>query len=156
MSKTTRRNLSFDDLEGKVLLSAGMADPAAAVHRATTHGLSLKGMLTGAPSPAGPVVNSFAIKGNAVAMGRVKGTLTLAIPLTSGHSPNLSGATLTLRNSLGSVQLTIGKSTVKYYNYLITSGSGSFASASGSGLITLYFSQKRFNTVLLVVHSRPY
>jgi hypothetical protein len=47
MSKPPRRTLSFDSLEGKVLLSTGMTDPAATVQRPTTHGLFLKGVLTG-------------------------------------------------------------------------------------------------------------
>ena len=34
MSRTTRRTLAFDAMEGRVLLSSGMADPAAVVHRA--------------------------------------------------------------------------------------------------------------------------
>ena len=156
MSKTTRRTLSFDSLEGKVLLSTGMADPAATVARATARGLSLKGILTGVSNPTGVAVTSFTVKGNAGAMGRVRGTLALAIPLTPGRAPKLSGAILTLTNRLGHVQLTIGKSSIPYYNYVITAGTGSFAGASGSGLITLHFSQRLFNSVVLVLHSHPH
>jgi hypothetical protein len=156
MSKTTRRTLSFDSLEGKVLLSTGMADPAATVARATARGLSLKGVLTGVSSPTGVAVTSFTVKGNAGAMGRVRGTLALAIPLVPGRAPKLSGAILTLTNRLGHIQLTIGKSSTVYYNYVITAGTGSFAGASGSGLITLHFSQRLFNSVALVLHSHPH
>jgi hypothetical protein len=153
MSRTTRRTLTFDSLEGKVLLSTGLADPAATVHRATARGLSLKGILTGVTSPTGVAVSSFTVKGNAGAMGRVKGSLTLAIPLAPGRAPNLSGAVLTLSNWQGRVQLAIGRSSSTFYDYVITSGTGSFASASGSGLIALHFSQKLYNSVVLVVHS---
>jgi hypothetical protein len=156
MSKTTRRTLSFDSLEGKVLLSTGMADPAATVARATARGLFLKGVLTGVSSPTGVAVNTFKVKGNAGSMGRVKGSLALAIPLAPGRVPKLGGAILTLANRQGHVQLTIGRSSNVYYNYVITSGSGSFASASGSGIITVHFSQQLFNSVVLVLHSRPH
>jgi hypothetical protein len=89
-------------------------------------------------------------------MGRVKGSLALAIPLAPGRAPNLSGASLTLANRQGHVQLTIGRSSTAYYNYVITAGSGSFASASGSGIVTLHFSQQLFNSVVLVLHSHPH
>jgi hypothetical protein len=155
MSKPSRRTLSFDSLEGKVLLSTGLADPAATVQRPTTHGLFLKGVLTGV-SPTGVAVSVLTVKGNAGSMGRVKGSLTLANPLAPGKAPNLSGGTLTLTNRQGLVQLTIGKSSTHYYDYVITGGTGRFGSASGSGLITLHFSQKVFNSVILVLHSHPH
>ena len=156
MSKATRRTLSFDSLEGKTLLSTGLADPAATVARATARGLFLKGVLIGVTSPTGTSGSSFTVKGSAGSMGRVRGSLTLAIPLAPGRAPNLSGSILTLTNRLGRVQLTIGRSSVKYYDYVITAGAGAFASASGSGVITLHFSQKLFNSIILVVHSHPH
>ena len=156
MSKPTRRTLSFDSLEGKVLLSTGMADPAATVQRPTTHGLFLKGVLTGVSSPTGVAVSVFTVKGNAGSMGRVKGSLALATPLAPAKAPNLSGAALTLANYRGLVQVTIGKSSTNYYDYVITGGTGHFAGASGSGLITLHFSQKVFNSIILVLHSHPH
>src|SRR5213592_2341187 len=113
MPKTTRRTLGFDSLEDKVLLSTGMADPA------TTRGLYLKGVLTGVynpnGSPNGVVVSTFTVKGSAGSMGKVKGTLALAKPLTPGGKPDLSAATLTLANRQGRVQLSIGTSSAKYY-----------------------------------------
>ncbi len=156
MSKTTRRTLSFDSLEGKVLLSTGLADPAATVARAAARGLSLKGVLTGVASASGGVVSAFTVKGNAASMGKVKGMLLLSIPLRSGRAPNLSDATLILTSRAGVVQVTIGRSSSIIYDYVITAGTGSFASASGSGLITLHFSQQRFNSVILVLHSHPH
>jgi hypothetical protein len=156
MSKTTRRTLSFDSLEGRVLLSTGMADPAATVARATARALFLKGVLTGVSSPTGVAVRTFTVKGSAGSMGRVKGSLALAIPLAPGRAPKLSGAILTLANRQGHVQLTIGRSSTTYYDYVITAGSGSFASASGSGIIALHFSQRLYNSVVLVLHSHPH
>ena len=160
MPKTTRRTLGFDSLEGKVLLSTGMADPAATVHRATTQGLYLKGVLTGVSNPNGPPngvgTSTFTVKGSAGSMGTVKGSLTLAKPLTPGGKPDLSAGALTLANRQGRVQLSIGTSSAKYYQYVITSGTGSFASASGSGVIALHFSRKLYNSVIIVLHSHPH
>ena len=45
-------------------------------------------------------------------------------------SSAVSGATLTLANYQGLVQLAIGKSSINYYDYVITGGTGRFASAS--------------------------
>ena len=42
MLKTKRRLPQFDCLEGKVLLSAGMADPAATVHRDASQTIPLE------------------------------------------------------------------------------------------------------------------
>jgi hypothetical protein len=146
-------------LEGKVLLSTGIRDPARVVHRATASGLSLKGVLTGtlspAGSPSGVPVTTFAVKGNAGSMGSVRGTFALTKALAPGRQPNLSNATLTLSNWKGRVQLTIGRSLNQYYNYVITSGNGHFATASGSGLITLHFNPQVFASVVLVLHSHP-
>ena len=47
MSKTTRRTLEFESLEGKVLLSAGMADPAATVFKLKAVRFHLNGNIAG-------------------------------------------------------------------------------------------------------------
>ena len=47
MLKTRRRLPQFDCLEGKVLLSVGMANPAASAHRETAKRFLLNGSLSG-------------------------------------------------------------------------------------------------------------
>jgi hypothetical protein len=157
MPKTKRRSLEFDSLEGKVFLSIGMANPAVAVHRAVVKRISLTGSLTGVYAPAGSpdgiVVNAFDVKGTLGSLGKVKGVFTLASPFVPGGKPNLSNASLILSNKKGTVGATIGTSSTKFYDFVITSGTGLYAMASGSGVITLHFSRKVFDYVMMTLHS---
>src|SRR4051812_43776147 len=119
MSRTQRRTLAFESLEGKVLLSRGMIPGAKAVpaivHRARATPFLLDGSVAGLPYGAihdrGIQVSSFNVVGRAKAMGRVNGSFHLANSLIpQGKMPDLSDATLTLSNSKGSVQLTMASS----------------------------------------------
>src|SRR5262245_45959642 len=115
MSKTSRRTLGFDSLEGKVLLSTGLADPAATIHLAKVKRFLLNGVLHGLPFGTirqnGFAVSSFPVLGKAQSMGQVSGSLELANPfIAQGKRPDLNGARLTLSNSKGSVQLMMASS----------------------------------------------
>jgi hypothetical protein len=147
MSRTARRTLGFDSLEGKVLLSTGLADPAAAVHVAKTKRFLLNGTVYGLPfgsvQQGELLVSTFSLAGNAQSMGNVGGSLKLAHPtITQGKLPDLSNATITLSNSKGSVQLTMAASPSRRYIFVVTGGTGSYASASGSGTAIISFNQK--------------
>ena len=89
MSTTARRTRrpAFESLEGKILLSTGMADPALAVHRAKVQRFSLNGTLKGIPfgtiQQAGIFVTAFFVTGSPRSMGKVSGSLNLADPLLS-------------------------------------------------------------------------
>jgi hypothetical protein len=155
MSRTTRRILAFDAMEGKVLLSSGLghpaavAQPAAAVHRAQaqlSHVL-LNGTLAGIPfgtvSQGGVTVSSFTLKGKAQSMGKVTASLGLTDTLISpGKEPNLSNATLTLSNARGSVQIKMASSPSNRHIFIVTSGTGTYASAYGSGTAVISFNQR--------------
>ncbi len=158
MLKTKRRTLQFDSLEGKVLLSTGMADPAATVKRDVVKRLNLDGDLYGIPTgstgPEGYNVATFAVGGTAAAMGKVSGSFDLAnafIPI--GKRPNLGGASLTLTNLKGSVQLAIAPSKTSLYHFTITSGTDHYAGATGSGTLSIAPTQGTENFVV-VVHSK--
>ena len=137
MSRTTRRTLAFDAMEGRVLLSAGMADPAAVVHRAALAHRTrasmprflLNGTLRGIPfgtvGPDGINVQSFTLVGKAQSMGRVAGSLALNNTIISpGKKPDLSNATLIVSNLRGGVQLKMAASPSNRYVFIVTSGSG--------------------------------
>jgi hypothetical protein len=155
MSWTTRRTLAFDAMEGRVLLSSGLrhpataAHPAAVVHRAQaqlSHVL-LNGTLAGIPfgtvSQDGIKVSSFTLKGKVQSMGKVVASLGLTDTLISpGKEPDLSNATLTLSNARGSVQIKTAASPSNRYIFIVTSGTGAYASAYGSGTATISFNQR--------------
>jgi hypothetical protein len=158
MLKTKRRTLQFDSLEGKILLSTGIADPAAAVHRQVAKRILLNGALYGIPSgttgPEGFNVSTFSVGGHTVSMGKVSGSFTLAntfVPI--GKWPDLGNATLTLTSQKGSVQLAIAPSKTKLYHFTITSGTNHYAAATGSGTLRMSPMQGSINFVI-IVHSK--
>jgi hypothetical protein len=153
MLKTRQRLLQFDSLEGKVLLSTGMADPATTVHRDRAKRFLLNGALhglpTGSPGPDGYSVTSFSAQGHVGSMGKVSGTFYLAdtfIPI--GKLPDLSNSWLILANQKGSVQLRIAASKTNHYRYKIISGTRSDASATGSGSVTISSGQGSINFII--------
>jgi hypothetical protein len=142
MLKTRRRLPQFDCLEGKVLLSAGIADPAATVHRDAAKRFVLNGSLSGLPngSPGidGFTETSFPIAGHLGSMGKVNGSISLEdafIPI--GKKPDLNGASLTLENTKGSVRLAITQAKKHQYKFTVVSGTEGFAKAVGSGTIAI-------------------
>jgi hypothetical protein len=146
MSRTTRRTLSFDAMEGRVLLSSGMADPAAVVHRAKAvlRNVMLNGTVKGIPFGSvgqdGITVSSFNLSGKTKSMGKVSGSLGLVDKLIApGGPPDLSNATVTLANARGSVQIKMAASPSNRYIFIVTSGSGAFASAYGSGTAVISY-----------------
>jgi hypothetical protein len=158
MLKTKRRTLQFDSLEGKILLSTGIADPAASVHRQVAKRILLNGALYGIPSgttgPEGINVSTFSVAGHTVSMGNVSGSFTLAntfVPI--GKRPDLGNATLTLTSPKGSVQLAIAPSKTKLYHFTITSGTNHAAAATGSGTLRMSPTQGSIDFVI-IVHSK--
>jgi hypothetical protein len=158
MLKTKRRTPQFDSLEDKVLLSTGMADPAATVKRDAVKRFLLNGALYGIPSgttgPEGYSVSTFSVGGRTASMGNVSGSFNLAdtfVPI--GKRPDLGNASLTLTNLKGSVQLAIAPSKTNLYHFTITSGTNHYAAATGSGKLTIAPTQGSINFVIMV-HSK--
>ena len=153
MLKTRRRIPQFDSLEGKVLLSAGMAEPAATVHHEKAKPILLNGSLSGLPNGS-PSINgftetSFPVAGHLASLGKVNGSFSLKdafIPV--GKKPNLNGASLTLENSKGSVQLAIAQSKKHQYKFTVVSGTEGFRSASGSGTMAISSPQSALDLVI--------
>jgi hypothetical protein len=153
MLKTKRRLLQFDSLEGKVLLSAGMANPAATKHHDTVKPFvmtgSLSGLPNGSPGVAGYTETSFPVAGHLASMGRVNGSFSLADPfIPIGKLPDLAGASLTLENSKGTVQLAIAQAKKHKYKFTVVSGTDSYAKASGSGTMAISSIQSNLNLVV--------
>jgi hypothetical protein len=157
MLKTRRRIPQFDSLEGKVLLSAGMAEPAATVHHEKAKPILLNGSLSGLPNGS-PSINgftetSFPVAGRLASLGKVNGSFSLEdafIPI--GKKPNLNGASLTLENSKGSIELTIASSKKQQYKFNIVSGTKAYASTSGSGTIAISSPHSALN-LMIKLHS---
>jgi hypothetical protein len=142
MLNTKRHLPQFDSLEGKVLLSAGMADPAAAKHHDKAKPFvmtgSLSGLPNGSPGVAGFTATSFPVSGHLTSMGTVHGSFSLAEPfIPIGKLPDLSGAALTLKNSNGTVQLAIAQTKKNDYKFTIDSGTGKYTSTSGAGTMKI-------------------
>jgi hypothetical protein len=149
MPRTTRRSPTFEAMEGRVLLSSGMRDPAAQVHRsrASTGHFMLNGALVGIPygrvGQDGIVVSAFPLSGRAKSMGKVTGSLILTDPIIApGRQPDLSNATLTLTNARGSVQIKTAASPSNRHVFVVTYGSGAYASVYGSGTATITYNRR--------------
>ena len=142
MANIRQRALQFDSLEGKILLSTGMADPAATVYQHKAPRFHMNGNLYGLPSgtsgPDGYSVTTFPIGGHVASMGNVVGAFYLSdtfIPI--GKLPNLSKATLVLANQNGSVRLALNSSRTHHYRFTIISGTGNDTWASGTGKLAI-------------------
>lgn len=157
MLKTKRRSLHFDCLEGKVLLSAGMADPAKTVQKDTVKRILLNGSLSGLPNGTpglgGFTETTFPVTGHLATLGKVSGSFNLEKPfIPIGTLPDLGGATLNLAGAKGTVQLAIAQSGKNHYQFTIESGTKAYASATGSG--TLVISSPRYALNLAIsLHS---
>jgi hypothetical protein len=155
MLKSKRRLLQFDSLEGKLLLSAGIASPGATKHHDTVKRFvmtgSLSGLPNGSPGVAGYTETSFPVVGHLASMGKVNGSFSLAdsvIPI--GKLPDLAGASLTLDNSKGTVQLAIAQAKKHKYKFTIVSGTDSYAKASGSGTMAISSIQSNLDLVVKI------
>jgi hypothetical protein len=142
MLNTKRHLPQFDSLEGKVLLSAGMADPAVTKHHDKVKPFvmtgSLSGLPNGSPGVDGYTTTSFPVSGHLASMGTVHGSFSLADPFVPiGKLPDLAGASLTLKNSKGTVQLAIAQTKKNDFKFTIDSGTGKYASNSGSGTMEI-------------------
>jgi hypothetical protein len=142
MSKSTRRALQFDSLEGKILLSSGMADPAAVVYRQKTVRFILSGAISGTPSgivgPSGYIISSFPVSGHLTSMGNVSGAFYLKNTFVRfGKMPDLSKASLVLSNQKGSVAIALDASGSHHYKFKVMSGTGTYTYASGKGTLVI-------------------
>jgi hypothetical protein len=142
MASSRRRTLGFDCLEGKLLLSTGMANPAAIVHQAKANRFHLNGTLRGIPSgtavPNGFIVSSFVLSGNVASMGHVEGIFFLKDSFVpSGKLPDLSKASLVLLNQKGRVNIALNATSSHHYKFTIMSGSGDYTFASAKGHLTV-------------------
>ena len=150
MARTRRHSLQFDSLEGKVLLSTGMADPAAVVHQQKAQRFLLNGKISVLPSgsavPNGYIVSSFPINGHLASMGNVHGAFFLKysfIPIRK--LPDLSKSSLLLVNQYGSVNIALNATGSHHYKFTIMSGSGAYTFASGGGKL-----------IISATHDSPY
>jgi hypothetical protein len=142
MSKSTRRTLQFELLEGKTLLSSGMASPAAIVYQLKTPKFHLNGTLRGVPfgtsGHEGFVVSSFPISGHVASMGNVSGAFYLTYPIVGkGKMPNLSSASLVLANQSGSVDISLDAFGSHKHKFTMMSGTGIYTYASVKGTLTI-------------------
>jgi hypothetical protein len=142
MANTRQRMLQFDSLEGKVLLSTGMADPAATIYQHKPPRFHMNGTLSGFPTgtsgPDGYNVTTFPVEGHVASMGNVAGSIYLTdtfVPI--GKLPNLSKANLELYSQGGSIHVTLNASGTHHYRFTIMSGTGDDTWASGSGKLTI-------------------
>jgi hypothetical protein len=159
MPRTTRRTLAFDAMEGRVLLSTGMAHRAVAADRAkaSVSNFELTGVLRGIPfgtvGPDGINVSSFTLAGRTKSMGKVAGSLTLNdTVIAPGEKPDLGNATMTLSNMRGSVQLKMDASPSNRYIYIVSAGTGVYSSIYGSGAAVITYNQ-RLHEYQVVLHS---
>ena len=154
MSKTKHRLLQFDSLEGKVLLSTGMDnDLAKTKHHDTIKPFvmngSLSGLPNGSPGVAGYTATSFPVAGHLASMGSVHGSFSLADPfIPIGKLPDLAGASLTLENSRGTVQLAITQTKKNNYKFTIVSGTEHYVSAAGAGKMEIESSRASLDLVV--------
>jgi len=142
MSRSTRRTLTFDFLEGKTLLSTGIGNPATAVYQQKTARFHLNGKLNGLPSgtagPEGYTVSSFPVSGHLASMGNVHGAFFLRYTfIGAGKLPDLSKSTLVLENQSGSVAISLNATASHRYKFTIMSGSGAYTFASETGHLTI-------------------
>jgi hypothetical protein len=159
MLKTHRRSLQFDSLEGKVLLSAAMADPAATVHRSAAKPFVLNGSVQGLPTGSfgsqGLEVTSFSVSGHLGSMGKVTGSFLLSDKLVArGALPDLSNSLLILSNKEGSLLLGVKPSTTHRYSFQIIGVTTNYTSVSGSGVLTVAPSPTTFNLVITLHSAR--
>ena len=159
MSRTVRRALAFDAMEDRVVLSGGAGHAAAAAHvhrpaipqahraKVGVSHILLKGVVAGIPlgavSQGGIAVSSFPLKGKLLSMGRVTGSLVLTDPIIApGRQPDLSNATLSFSGRRGSLQLKTAAAPGTRYIFIVTGGSGAYASAYGSGTAVISYNQR--------------
>jgi len=107
----------------------------------------LNGTLVGIPfgtvTRDGIAVSSFPLKGKVPTMGRVAGSLLLTDTIIApGRKPDLSNATLSLSNPRGGVQLKTAAAPGNRYIFIVTGGSGAYASAYGSGTAVISYNQR--------------
>ncbi len=154
MNRTARRTPTFDAMEGRLLLSATMPNAphhphrAPMVHRAeaqVTH-IMLNGVVSGIPNGTvgqdGIHVSTFLLSGQVQTLNHVSASLALTdTVIAPGHQPNLSNATLTLANSKGSVQIKTAAGPSNRYIFIVTGGTGPYASAYGSGILAIRYNQ---------------
>ena len=155
MTRTTRRTLGFESVEGRVLLSVGMQQhhafrhTHAMVHRASAQlsHVMLNGVLMGIPygtaGQGGITVSTFNLTGRTRSLNKVSASLELNDNVIApGQQPNLSNATLTLWNRRGSVQLKTAASPSNRYIFIVTTGTGTYANAYGSGAAAIAYNQR--------------
>jgi hypothetical protein len=161
MLASRRHRPQLDCLEGKVLLSHGLADPAVSVHQNVVRHFTLGGKLGGLPwgtgSSGGYRVLSFLVQGRTGSMGKVGGSVDLAnnfVP--TGKLPDLSDGSLILANRKGSVSVAIQPSETNRYTFKILAGSGAYISAFGSGTLTIKASPNPSSLDFIIrLHTTP-
>jgi hypothetical protein len=142
MARTTRHLIEFDSLEGKLLLSVGIANPAVTVLQQKVFRFHLNGKLEGIPSgiaiPKGFMESAFPLSGDLALMGHVEGAFFLKYSyIPNGKLPDLSKATLVLTNQKGRIDIALNATGSHHYKFKIMSGTGIYTFASGKGNLTI-------------------
>jgi hypothetical protein len=160
MFRMNKTRPGFDSLESMVLLSTGVATATRSAQVDTLPGvpLELNGTLHGnktvlaldsrVAAPAGSQsvdgsLSYFDTSGRLSTLGKVSGSFgpNEATDVASGQLPNLGNLTLELSNHAGSVQLTLSPSSTNDYRFKVSGGTGNYAAAYGSGILTITFRQ---------------
>ena len=160
MFRMNRLRPGFDSLENMVLLSTGVATATRSARLDAPPGvpLELNGTLHGnktvlvldarLPAPADSQsgdgsLSYFDTSGRLSTLGKVSGSFgpNEATDVPSGQLPNLSNLTLELSNHAGSVQLRLSPSSTNDYRFRVSGGTGSYAAAYGSGVLSITFRQ---------------
>jgi hypothetical protein len=151
MSRVSRRSPTFDLLEGKQLLSAMHFDHIALRHNSAPNvPVVLDGSLAGnaysvKSSTTGPETLHITFNGLAGSLGQVKAVFTERVEFATAR---IVSGTVVLKNGHGSVTLGFSANGVIQNTYAasgnttvvdtaITSGTGSYAHASGAAIVSV-------------------
>jgi hypothetical protein len=137
MSRSRRGALQVEPLEGKVLLSTARAR-AHAVAQVAVQPFSIAGNLQMPTSSVatfqvnGQTMGTFKVRGKLGTMGQVTGTFVAAL---DANNNMIAGQLVLTAGRKGSVTLSMTNHPTDQtaYAYTIASGTGAFASATGSG-----------------------
>jgi hypothetical protein len=166
MSRIRRQAPKLEALEGKLLLST-TTHPAQAARQATlaarqqaalvaAQSFTLNGSLQ-VPTTSvvtfqqnGQHMGSFKVRGKLGTMGQVTGTFVAILDSTSA---NMTAGALVLNGRHGSVTLSMATDPVDTtsYDFVIYSGSGSYANVTGSGKMSTSGVANNGNTLLFSV-----
>jgi hypothetical protein len=160
MSRSRRGALQVEPLEGKVLLSTAHASALAAARAAqvAAQPFSIAGTLKMPTTSvvtfqvSGQTMGSFKLSGKLGTMGQVNGKFVALLDANN----NMTSGVLVLTARKGTVTLSMSPDTTDEtaYDYTVSSGTGIFAAASGSGKMSTAGLSANGRTMTFVVTPR--